>query len=561
MVMEGSIHPGQLIDLYKIETLIGQDQFRDHYSAYEVDSGKTVSLSILKKAYASDDLFAQDYLQRTQTLTQIRHPNLTNHLKTGVFNGVLPYVTTEPVGGFHLSERLNRLAEKQDRAHAIYALTLVQQIASGLALTERLEIFHSELTPDHILLKAVTLHGEESVIVADLDLPDQPAGEHYEYSNFATGYLSPEQLSGNTVDSCSHVYSLGVILYELLCGQRPAKPLTRRRKLWSALSGKPALEQLRSDLSPHTVALVEQSLYSSRRLRYASVAEFQKAVDEAIQIEASPKHADVKEPANRPRPVFLIPLLMILVCGVLGLLALWFAPGLGESAASSLAAAAANPTIPASSGVAITPTLSPTASYTPPSPTTQASNSETVNSLENSVPSTISGFTATVRPTISPIPPATSTAQTAETATVLPASTPTPVPTATPEPSFRVLTSSANLRLGPGIVYAPVGFVIQDEELEIVGRSDGDYIWLNVLTENGQRGWVAADVGELSWPPDLTSIEPAATIPPAPTAKYTPVPTVTPLPPTAVPLPASGGGSSGNDSGGSRPRPTPTPPL
>ena len=175
--MAGSIERDQIVDQYKIQNLAGQDQFRDYYSAYEIDTGTPVTLSILRQEYMEFDLFNKEYLHRTHSLTQIRHPNLITYLQTGELNDSRSYVSIEPVRGFPLSERLERLAQEEEFAHATYALTLVKQIASALVLLERLNLYHYELTPDHILLRSVTVKNEESVLVADLDIPGKFAAD------------------------------------------------------------------------------------------------------------------------------------------------------------------------------------------------------------------------------------------------------------------------------------------------------------------------------------------------------------------------------------------------
>jgi hypothetical protein len=153
-----------------------------------------------------------------------------------------------------------------------------------------------------------------------------------------------------------------------------------------------------------------------------------------------------------------------------------------------------------------------------------------------------------------------------------PSSTPTSAPTAVPEPLFRVLASSANLRFGPGTNFDPIGYVYQADELEIIGRSTGDYIWLNVQTADGRLGWVAADVGELIGPGGLAGVQIAATLPPFPTARYTAVAAETPIEPSPLPSLAATNGSvngSGNDGkggnggsgGNNQPRATPTAPF
>ncbi|MFN2254202.1 MAG: SH3 domain-containing protein, partial [Candidatus Promineifilaceae bacterium] len=154
-----------------------------------------------------------------------------------------------------------------------------------------------------------------------------------------------------------------------------------------------------------------------------------------------------------------------------------------------------------------------------------------------------------------------------------PSSTPTSAPTAVPEPLFRVLASSANLRFGPGTNFDPIGYVYQADELEIIGRSTGDYIWLNVQTADGRRGWVAADVGEMIGTGSMADVQIVVTLPLPPAATYTQVPTETPIAPSPLPsLATADGGSDGNDGNGSggnsgggdgnnQPRATPTPPF
>lgn len=566
--MAESIQVDRIVDQFKITELAGQDQYREHYTALDVDSGDLVALSIIKRELAGYDSFIQDYLHRTQTLIQIRHPNLTTYLYAGLVDSVQPYVTSEPVSGFTLGDRIERLAQEKTPAHTVYALALVRQAASGLGLLEQLELFHHELTPQYILLRSVTLKSEESVVVTDLDIPDQYAGEFFEYSPYATNYLSPEQLSGNEIDGRSHVYSLGVVLHQLLCGELPQGPMTFWRKMWFALNGGSTLDRLRPDLSDETRTLVERALTKNKRRRFSSLTTFKASVDSALTAEDMPVHADTKSggQARRPRPVFLIPLVMLLICGVLGLLSLWLLPGMVSESRSPVIAASEQASADQPATAAPSPSSSAAPSLTPSAVARITATVQTDRGAikaEENRPEISPGAD---QATSSPMPSRTATATVtetptpADTATIPPSAT--PAPTATARPAFRVLTSSASLRLGPGTIYERSGFVLEDENLEIIGRSGGNFSWLNVRTESGQLGWVAFDVGELIWPPDLSTIALAATIPPAPTLTATP--TSTPIPPTPLPLPASGGGGGGGNNGGGnddKPRSTPTPPL
>lgn len=111
--MRGTLLPQQIVDQYKVEDLAGQDELREQYSAYEIETRHPIALVVLKAKYTEDEQFAQEYLQRTQFLTQIRHPNLIKYLSTGLVDGH-PFMSMEPVSGFELSERLERQTGNED---------------------------------------------------------------------------------------------------------------------------------------------------------------------------------------------------------------------------------------------------------------------------------------------------------------------------------------------------------------------------------------------------------------------------------------------------------------
>ena len=574
--MAGSIKRDQIIDQYKIKNLTGQDQFKDYYSAYEIDTGKHVTLTVLRPEYVQFDLFKQDYLNRTQSLTQIRHPNLITCLQTGFINDSQPYLAVEPFSGFSLSERLDHLAREEEFAHATYALTIIKQIASGLALLERLNLYHYQLTPDFVLLKSVTLKNEECIVVTSLDIPSQYASEFRGNSDFSGPYLSPEQLSRNQIDGRSHVYSLGVILHELLCGQVPDRPLTPWRKMWSTLSGGSTLAQARPNLAAATNTLVEQSLYKSRRRRIPSLEVFLREVEKALAVEEAPAtHAVAAEPVPQQRRTFMIPIFLLILCILLGLFAVRYVPGLRAIPTPTVAVASAELTTAIAGGESAPalPSRTPGSTTTPvPSRTPTEQFLRRTNTADEK-PSIEAPLVTELYET--PLseeilqPESTATATATATATEIATATDTPIPTETPRPTFRIVPNSANVRVGPGTVYDVSGYVYQGEGLEILGRNSGEFIWLNIRTDSGEEGWVAADVGQLEGTQDLSQIAIAATIPPLPTPTMTPTPTNTPIPPTPIPSSpspsdSSGGGNNGggnNGGGGSDPRPTPTPAL
>ncbi len=556
MVIENTVEP--FIDQFKISQQTGQDRYKTYYSAQDVELSRRVVIGVLRDSFASDPAFSQRYARRANTLAQVRHANLLRILHTGRTAVAAPYIATEPVEGYPLTERLARLKQQQATAHVTYALTLVRQVADGLALAEKLGLFHYALTPDHIILKNITLKSDDSVLVTDLDIPDdENALQLAEEAEFAALYLAPEQSDGRPPDGASHVYSMGVVLYELLSGQPhvPLRGLGRRLTGW--FRGVSSLEQRRPDLTVETYSLVQRALQKSPRRRFGTIAEFLEALDAALEAEELRIHTGQYVAPRQARPLFLIPVFLLLLCISLAVAAQQVIPLVPTPTSIAIAD---DLVVGAMAGLeAKTPTVqsSPAPEVTLP-PRSAVSEAATVVpaavATSTSTPSATSSPTSL--PTSTPIPP-TEVAVSAETV---------PAPLST----FRVDVSSANLRLGPGTNYEVDGYVLQGETVLVLARNVGTFLWYNVETADGRRGWVAADVGSPTGPDGLAGVEIAATIPVPPTPTPTPTPTNTPTP-TATVLPLAPGQAGGGNSGGNgpgtgggdnpTPRPTLTPPI
>ncbi len=367
MVTEGTAN--RLIEQYRLDRHVGQNIFADTYVAYDLESNRHVRLGILLAQFAEDNLFRQQYESRTGALSQVHHPNIALIYQTGATADDRPYVVYEQVEGYPLADRLSRLAQQQTPAHAIYALRLIRQIATGLSLAERLGTYHYELTPKHILLRNVTLKSDDSVVIIDLDFPPgyQPR-DAVNDPTYLTGYLSPEQLNGREIDGRSLVYSLGVILFELLTGHRPNQVQDRRRRSLRAISlVSTPLERLRPELTSETYDLVEKALSKSPRGRYASVAEFLEALNQAVAAEDLRIHtSDIGDP-NRPRPIFLLPLILLLACLAIAAGLWWIFPGSPATLSQFSGVATANPIL-ASGAELASQTATTTRQVTTPAP-------------------------------------------------------------------------------------------------------------------------------------------------------------------------------------------------
>ncbi len=532
-----------LIDQYRIEKKIKQKTFTDCYLAFDVEGNLPVSLEILQSTFMDDMGVVSQFKNRSLALTQIRHPNLAHVIKTGNSVDNSPYIVSEYIEGYPLTERLKQLERQQSPAHSIYALKLVQQITSALILAERQGILHYELTPDHILLKNVTLKSDDTVVVIDLGAPLIEQSINREKMSDQASFLSPEQLDGKKIDGRSHIFSLGAILYALLAGKvNPGEPVSFRHKtIRQAARGKTALELSRENLAPETYALVDTCLQRNPTRRYRDLLQFSEALTTALIAEEKNVYlVQEPKPARRPWPFMLTILLLIAVC-----------LGFGALAASNLpamifgtSAVAAPPIEPAAEGLAAVNLASKT-------PTATATLSPTVNAttVEKAVTAPQASATATQPPT--------NTATPASTETAVATTTFTP----TPWPSYRIISSSASIRSGPGVIYPAIGYVYEGEIISILAKSQNIPSWFNIETDAGLVGWISSTVGEPHTAYNPDDIEFAATIPAPPPPTATPTPTNTPIPTATTVGNNGGGGDDGNDGNPEPPRPTPTPPL
>lgn len=528
---------GQLIDQYRIEKKIGEKTFTDCYLAFDVEGNSPISLEILRQSYVGDLSIVSQFMNRSLALTQIRHPNLAHVIKLGNSADNLPYIVNEYIEGYPLTERLKQLDRQQAPAHSIYALKIVQQITSALILAERHGILHYELTPDHILLKNVTLKSDDSVVVIDMAAPLIGESVTADSRSNQAAFLSPEQLDGKKLDGRSHIFSLGAILYTLLAGElTPSEPVSFRSKtLRQAAGGKTPLELNRDNLAAETYVLVDTCLQRNPARRYRDLIQFSEALSAALAAEE--KHVYLiqePKPARRPWPLILPILILIGMCIGFGFMAASNLPtvalGTPAEAMSTGETSSQNPTID-------TPTTTATTIPTEVSTVSEIAIVAQPESTTTATPSPIH--------TAPPTPTATDTA--VATATITP----------TPWPSYRITSSSASIRTGPGVVYPTIGFVYSGDVIRILAKSDHIPPWFIIETDTGIIGWVSAAVGEAETIYNLEDIELAATIPAAPTS--TPTPTNTPLPTDTPNNSGSGGGSGGSTP--EPPRPTPTPPL
>jgi serine/threonine-protein kinase len=354
---------------------------------------------------------------------------------------------------------LKELVLQEGALHPRRIVNMVGQIASALDYAHERGLVHRDIKPSNIMVEA-----DDQVTVMDFGIAK--AATHTALTTtgriFGTPeYMSPEQAEGlKEPDARSDVYSLGVVVYEMVTGKVPFSGTTPLSIMRGHADKPPPLpSKVNPDVSPAVEAVLLKALAKKREARYQSAGEMVEALQQAV---SEAVVGGVKAPALSPAEPALTP-----TPARPALPWRWVA-GVGAAVVVVVALSIA---LTSGGGPATKPTSAPTAAVLAP--------------------------TATL--TIAPTNPPTSVPLT---------STPTPKPVAV------VQAEALNVRGGPGTEYDVLGQVKQNDELEIMARTEeGD--WLQVRLADEEEGWISAQMVEVG--DEATGIPVAAVIPPTPT--------------------------------------------
>lgn len=208
---------------FTITGLIGEGGMGTVYSAVQEAVGRDVALKVIRRELIADERFVERFKREAQAVSRLKSPNTVTLYDFGQDDDGMLFLVMERLEGETLKERMastGRLPWKT-------AINIARQIGESLAEAHDQGIIHRDLKPDNIFLtKEAT--GRELVKVVDFSISrfKQPPDDHETLTQAGTslgtpGYMSPEQAQGQRVDGRSDLYSLGVMLYELISGRPP----------------------------------------------------------------------------------------------------------------------------------------------------------------------------------------------------------------------------------------------------------------------------------------------------------------------------------------------------
>ncbi|HKW41660.1 MAG TPA: serine/threonine-protein kinase [Gemmatimonadales bacterium] len=265
---------------FSVGDLLGEGGFAAVFRVREKAAGRDVAVKVLDLGQTPSPALADRFVREARTSAHLEHPHIVPIYKVGGYKNQVLYIVMRCVDG----PSLRRLLEQQQRLTVRDAARIARQVADALGHAHQQGIVHRDVKPDNILLD-----GAGHVLVTDFGIAK--AAQAASVSQLTTEgmvvgtphYMSPEQATGEQVDARSDIYSLGVVLYQMLAGVPPFDGDSAQSILMKQATAEAVpIRRLRGDVPVALAGIVDRTLAKDPNDRFQTAEQLSRALVEAL---------------------------------------------------------------------------------------------------------------------------------------------------------------------------------------------------------------------------------------------------------------------------------------
>ena len=260
---------------YRIVRLVGKGGMANVYLAIDLKTNHQVAIKVLRPEFNQDEEFLKRFEREAQAASQVSHHNIVNLLDVGT-EDTIRYLVMEYVEGTNLKE----LIKEKGKIPPAIAVQITIRILSALQHTHRNGVIHRDIKPQNIMVQS-----QGHIKVADFGIARVANSATLSKGDSVMGsvhYFSPEQAAGDEVLQTGDIYSVGVVLYEMLTGRVPFEGDSPVAVAMQHLHNKPRpIQEFSPNVSPAISAVVMKAMEKNPKDRY------QHAIEMATDLKAA----------------------------------------------------------------------------------------------------------------------------------------------------------------------------------------------------------------------------------------------------------------------------------
>ncbi len=266
---------------YRLEAKLGSGGMSTVYLARDTTLDRPVAVKVMHREMSEQADQLERFRQEARAVAKISHPNVVAVIDAGE-DGGYPYIVFEYVEGETLKARINRIGALDTQEALAYAI----EIARGLTVAHARRMVHRDIKPQNVLIDA-----EGRAKLTDFGISRQLEKDGLTATGRVLGttdYVAPEQAMGRGADQRSDIYSLGVVLFEMLTGHVPFQADSQVGVAMKHVNEElPDVQADRPELSAATALVVERATAKDPTKRYADISEMIDDLSTALEVEAA----------------------------------------------------------------------------------------------------------------------------------------------------------------------------------------------------------------------------------------------------------------------------------